>query len=261
MPLLIRTPDDIFRQEPGKDLYFVEFYAIDSQSGKARPFEGRNPPGRQELMDWLAQTLPHVKVESLAPPEASGFIAGGVNGRIRIDFDTHTLKSFCDHWEDSSGKSKDPRWQCMQMSYHSWLDRYYPLSAELLRSRQSLAIANGEKLNLFFLTPVTPEFTMLPCTLGLYWNRDDSSLRPGIILYRDDVIEHHAWLALDGADTCLAVGCDLTPDEIIQCRNFVASRHVWLMEWFEAFSDIHDFSLPQKQIIESFISGECHGFY
>ena len=247
MPRLVRTPDNIFRAEPGKDLFYVEFLYPGKQIFIARwelaweeegvpifpDVDSSNPPGRQELLDWLAATLPEVKVEPLGPMEGSGFIEGGIDGRLRIDFDPESLAVFCDRWEEEDGTSLDCRWQCYCMSYDSWLSQRYPLTASVLQERFTLTIVTGEVVNVFSLAPLLADETGLPCTLGLYWDMDRIGLMPGVLLYRGSALDDHAWLPLDETKLCLPGRSGLTTDEIEQCRVAVNARRTWLMERFD----------------------------
>ena len=81
-----------------------------------------NPPGRDELLAWFESNLPAVIIEPLAPSERSDFLCGGVDGRIRIDFDAESLAVFAHQWEDKNGKSVDTRWQRYCWTYESWLE-------------------------------------------------------------------------------------------------------------------------------------------
>lgn len=128
MPRYIRTPEEIFATEK-KDIFFIEFADPD---GEISPLDGfpyipegeegdeydsENPPARQDVLDWFFQYLPEVLIEPLAPPESSGFIAGGVKGRLRIAFDDASLQVWCAHWEDENGDSTDPRLACFRLPF------------------------------------------------------------------------------------------------------------------------------------------------
>lgn len=159
MPQLIRTPEQIMRAEP-KDLYFIEFA---SPSGECFPldplgyqmscdFSGSaaetddndvlsededdsgsdddNPPGREELLAWLAENLPQLKIESLAPSERSGILCGGINGRLRLDFDEHSLPVYTQRWEDGDDNPLDPRFACFVLRYETMKDRLEPLEKD-----------------------------------------------------------------------------------------------------------------------------------
>lgn len=116
MPQLIRTPEELFRDE-GKDIYLIQFEDQESES-----------LARNEILTWLRAHLPDSRVESLAPSENSGWICGYF-GTLRVDFSEPDLATFCERWETPAGKSLDPRFQCYQMLYSTWHDkvaRYTP---------------------------------------------------------------------------------------------------------------------------------------
>lgn len=136
MPILARTPEQIMREEP-KDLYFIEFA---SASGEIFPLDplrhiesGRHPrpddpPGRAELLAWLAEHLPNMRIEPLAPYEDSCVISGGVLGRLRLDFDEESLQVYVKRWEDTDGKPIDPRFACYAINYSQLKDTLIPPS-------------------------------------------------------------------------------------------------------------------------------------
>lgn len=248
MPLLIRTPDEIFRSEPGKDLYYVEFFypgkvaflhGMDySQVGDgvmhSSPEEHSvNPPGRQELLDWLSATLPFVKVEPLAPREGSGFLAGGIEGRLRIDFDPDSLAIFCARWENEEGSSLDSRWQCYHFPYETWLEGRYPRTAELIRRHPTLSTACGDVVSMFAFTPLTPEETGWPCMLGLYWDLHDQGLVPRVLLYRNAPWENHMCMDVQPPHA-IAGDIGLTEAELALCRAALSDpkRQEWLLDRF-----------------------------
>lgn len=130
MPLQIRIPEEIFKSDP-KDIFLIEFadpegeisplngfpYIFESDAEEAA-YDPENPPGRAELLAWFAEYLPDVTIEALAPPANSGFVCGGVNGRLRVDFDEASLQVWCEHWEDENGDGIDPRFACFRLPYH-----------------------------------------------------------------------------------------------------------------------------------------------
>lgn len=118
MPLLIRTPEQIFREEE-KDIYFIRFFDAD-EDHKHRQNNGAKSSANEEIRQWMKVYLPNVRIERMAPSEESGWIEGYF-GDIRIDFSDKDLAIFCKQWEDDDGKSKDARFQCMSISYQSWL--------------------------------------------------------------------------------------------------------------------------------------------
>lgn len=130
MPILVRTPEEIMREDP-KDLYFIEFASVSGEIFPLNPLghieSGRHPnpndpPGRAELLAWLEENLPNMKIEPLAPYEDSHVISGGVLGRLRLDFDEESLKVYVQRWEDEKGKPLDPRFACYILSYEQMKD-------------------------------------------------------------------------------------------------------------------------------------------
>ncbi|MFC0349244.1 hypothetical protein [Undibacterium danionis] len=117
MPLLIRTPDQIFREE-AKDIYFIRFFDINKENGFGHGIDEQSPAS-SEFRQWLKTHLPHVKVERMAPSERSGWIEGYF-GDIRVDFSDEDLAKFCAHWEDEKGESNDARLRCFIMGYKAW---------------------------------------------------------------------------------------------------------------------------------------------
>lgn len=127
MPQLIRTPEEIFRDE-GKDIYLIRFRqgdkdieAIDDIDSRTLCAETR--PAIKEIRDWLQTNVPNARMERLAPSEESGWIVGYF-GDIRVDFSAAELATFCERWEEPDGKSKDPRFQCFLMPCKPWFEQY-----------------------------------------------------------------------------------------------------------------------------------------
>lgn len=115
MPMLIRTPEEIFRAE-GKDIYFLHFHEWQDIA--------KTEQVRQEMQDWIAQHLPGTHTEQMAPSENSGYLMGGPVG-LRIDFSGQGLAAFCARWEEpATGKSIDPRFQCFVMPYAKWFAKH-----------------------------------------------------------------------------------------------------------------------------------------
>jgi len=129
----VRHPEEILR-ETKRDLYFVEFlfkgkiWSFFREHDKLSPIgeveDKNNPPGRQEVLDWLAENLPGTQWEILGPRERSGLLAGGIYGRIAIHFDPDGLKKFCDRWEVNN-KSVDPRFQLGVLPYADFAAKYH----------------------------------------------------------------------------------------------------------------------------------------
>jgi len=133
MPVAIRHPEEIMR-ETKQDLFFMEFLFKDKWYSFFPEFDKlslisredvkdyNDPPGRQEILDWLADNLPDTKWETLAPKERSGVLAGGVYGRLCIHFDEASLKKFCDRWEVDD-RSVDPRFQLGLFYYKEFAEQ------------------------------------------------------------------------------------------------------------------------------------------
>ena len=134
MPMLIRTPEEIFRAER-KDIY-----AIHNLEGKSR-----NTPGMALIEQWLKVNLPGTKMELLAPSEYSGMICGGINGTLRVDFTPEGLQQFCDRWEVDNA-SVDSRFQCYIRPYQEWFQEHG-------RFVPTMAKPNGIGLNVWWHTP------------------------------------------------------------------------------------------------------------
>lgn len=249
MPQLIRTPDEIFRAEPGKTLYYIEFNFPGKMSSlhglKARseapdavePIDPAHPPGQAELLDWFATHWPAVHIELLAPREGSGFVCGGIDGRLRVDFDEAALAGFVERWETADGASVDPRWQCFAFPYERWLHQRHPRTEALIETQPTLTTVRGETISTYALTPLWADETGLPCTLGLYWDMDEQGLTPRVLLYRGTDPSRH--LSLDIADPTDGVGdIGLSAAELAQCQQAITARRDWLLERFEGNSEL-----------------------
>lgn len=126
MPQLIRTPEDIFREEK-KDIYAIHFNQDDDDL-----MPSSDPPGRQEILQWLQENVPDSRIEKIAPSENSGFICGYF-GTLRVDFSEADLQKFCARWETPDGTSIDPRFQCYLNPYVPWFERYAKFQPALAR--------------------------------------------------------------------------------------------------------------------------------
>lgn len=113
MPMLIRTPEDIFRTER-RDLYALHFSEQDHATMEDT---------RKEMAGWFAHRMPASPTETMAPSEHSGFIEGGPTS-LRIAFTAADLERFCAQWETADGQSIDPRFQCYQYPYQAWWDKH-----------------------------------------------------------------------------------------------------------------------------------------
>jgi hypothetical protein len=109
MPQRISTPEEWFRTQA------CDFFAIGLAKGV------KEVPA--ELKEWFKQHLPHRSLTPIGPSEHSGWICGGPV-MYQVAMDENDLKAFCERWEDRSGKSLDPRWQCYQCCYWDWLVKF-----------------------------------------------------------------------------------------------------------------------------------------
>lgn len=112
MPMLVRTPEDIFRAEK-KDLYVLH----------SNEKVDRDAPGLLMVKEWVNTHLRGTKMELLAPSEHSGIISGGIGKMVRIDFTPEGLEAFCDRWEKNDA-SVDPRFQCFIYPYDKWWNEH-----------------------------------------------------------------------------------------------------------------------------------------
>jgi hypothetical protein len=112
MPLLVRSPEEIFRAEK-KDIYVIH----------SNEEVEEDAPGLVMIQQWIRDQLPGTAMELLAPSEYSGVILGGIGHMVRVDFSVEGLKTFCDRWEINDD-SIDPRFQCFIYSYQKWYDKH-----------------------------------------------------------------------------------------------------------------------------------------
>lgn len=117
MPMLVRTPEDIFREEK-KDIYLIR-----NRDRKHKRHFPDESPGIQMIRQWIKDNLPGTKVELLGPSEHSGIIEGGIDGSIRVDFSPEGLQQFCARWEVND-KSVDKRFQCYILPYQRWFEKH-----------------------------------------------------------------------------------------------------------------------------------------
>lgn len=108
MPVILKTPQQWLREHQ-RDLYYFEFSA---------DLDNVDERNQQEaaLRELLISEFPSATIELLGPPEGSGWLVGGPT-TLAVDFSPEELSTFSERWEDASGKSKDPRWQCYCLSY------------------------------------------------------------------------------------------------------------------------------------------------
>jgi hypothetical protein len=117
MPQLLTmiTPEKWFRTQ-GRDLFEIRL------AGDIEDLPVKLEKIPAELKEWLARCLPHRPLMLMALSEHLGWASGPVMYGIYMD--ENDLKAWCDRWEDSSGKSIDPRWQCWQWRHQDWLARF-----------------------------------------------------------------------------------------------------------------------------------------
>lgn len=111
MPLLVRSPEEIFR-ETRRDIYIL----------RSQEEDDRQRSGLAMILNWVKQELPGTHMELIAPSECSGIIEGGINGSTWVDFSPQGLERFCKVWEREDGGSIDPRFQCYLMPYDEWFE-------------------------------------------------------------------------------------------------------------------------------------------
>lgn len=119
---------DLILDESQRDLYYIEFRPFGSPFGEMQRLiagvplgtkeERENPPGRTEITNWLSVHLPHCAYGPLAPSPLTGVLYGGINGPIWVDFAEADAALFSKIWEDDSGESIDPRFQCYRITYY-----------------------------------------------------------------------------------------------------------------------------------------------
>lgn len=117
MPMLVRTPEDIFREEK-KDIYLIR-----NLEHKRKYHFPNQAPGMKMIQQWIEENLPGTRIELLGPSEHSGIICGGIDGTIRVDFSAEGLQKFCVRWEVND-QSVDPRFQCHILPYQRWFDKH-----------------------------------------------------------------------------------------------------------------------------------------
>lgn len=113
MPMRIRTPEDIFRAER-RDVYALSFLENTPEAIEKT---------WQDMQVWLTQHLPDSPTEAMAPSEHSGYLTGGPI-TLRVAFTEVDLQRFCAQWETPIGLSVDPRFQCNEYPYLTWLGQH-----------------------------------------------------------------------------------------------------------------------------------------
>lgn len=117
MPQIVRTPEDIFRAE-GKDIYIIRF-----ADGTDMDASATDSDARREILAWITDNEVANQVEPIGFSEYSGLL-GGSSADVRIDFTDEGLARFHARWEDSDGKSLDPRFQCYLIPYLDWFEKH-----------------------------------------------------------------------------------------------------------------------------------------
>lgn len=121
MPVLIRNIDDYFADKQ-RDLYMIVFGKRHAWQTSGANVQS-NPDGREEIMNWLAATMPTIEVAPLFDfTDSSGYLAAPYDGTLSVDFTPDALALFCQHWETESGQSTDQRFQCWCYPYQQFLE-------------------------------------------------------------------------------------------------------------------------------------------
>lgn len=138
MPILISTPEQWFRT---RQCDFFEIRLIKGQKGIPK-----------RLLNWFAVNLREPTVHVLGSSERSGWISGGPTMSV-VAMDEDEVQAFSDRWEDETGKSNDPKWQCYQYPVSYWREKF-------------------ERIDVFKgLPPSGSQYRWLLCDAGLYWLR------------------------------------------------------------------------------------------
>lgn len=133
MRRVIRTPEDIFREEH-RDVYAIEFIEDGLKLKEAM----------RAIEKWLTKKLPLSKAEKIAPSVHSGWLwLEGAPRNLSINFSDVDLIKFFEKWLTLDGQSKDPRFICRFYSYSQWWQKhghYMPTLAKPSRPNVSLWI-------------------------------------------------------------------------------------------------------------------------
>lgn len=119
MPRLLRTPEEILRADPAKDLFLLRFSSAWIGIARLNP----RPAGKATILKWFAENLPEVELEPLGFSEFSDFICGGASGDIAVHWTEEQMSMYCAKWEHPDGTSLDKRWQCLWYSQSEYADR------------------------------------------------------------------------------------------------------------------------------------------
>lgn len=125
MPMIIECIDDYFNRKK-QDLYFIVFG--ESRDWRVGLFDhnvSKNPPGREELLAWFAENLPHTEIKPLFTfGWDSGFISARYDGTVSVDFNEESLATYCARWETVSGEPVDPRFKCYWIRLSDYLKKH-----------------------------------------------------------------------------------------------------------------------------------------
>ena len=126
MPMIISTPEAWFRT---KGCDFFEFRPTEVDAGF---FSQRAKKLPSLLTDWLSATFAHRRLQRLGPSEYSGYICGGPSMDV-IEMSPEEVDIYSAQWEDATGKCNDDRWQCYQLPYEVWLEKFSRIEVSLGR--------------------------------------------------------------------------------------------------------------------------------
>ena len=113
------SPLTWFKQHPKEDLYFLGFNLQTNKMGL--PFCSiDNIPARKEIMTWIEQNLPEIKLEPFMRVDEDGDVKPYC-GEIALIGPQQSIKKFSDYWEDEVGNSLDPRFCLYRIPFDSVL--------------------------------------------------------------------------------------------------------------------------------------------
>ncbi|OOF84199.1 hypothetical protein BKG93_08500 [Rodentibacter ratti] len=116
MPMLIYTIGDYFA------LYKKDFYLITFKRATEDNWE--DLPERNMIMDWFRENLPETKIFHVSEVPQPGLFSAEYKGGIGIEFDKSSLTRFVERWEDNTGTSIDPNFQCYVMSLDYYIEQF-----------------------------------------------------------------------------------------------------------------------------------------
>lgn len=109
--MLIRCIDDFLHDEQ-KDLWTLHFTGL-YQNLDVSPDDIDQHAGRNELLTWFKENLPTTKIEPIFMfTWNSGILSCPYDGTVAVHFEEGEFDKFAKRWEDSEGKSIDPRFYC-----------------------------------------------------------------------------------------------------------------------------------------------------